>query len=277
MPETTTGISLLEHPLIRRLIQLDLERDNFVIFGSGPLLAHGIRNIHDLDVVARGSAWHRVCDQGIPSTGKISNAPATCFWGGRIQFFREWISTDWDSDDLIDQAEIVEGLRFARLPDVLAYKRMLMRPKDIMDIHAIAKLIYGWPSGVTSAAAKSKSKIDMRRCSALTLSPVPRQGVHRLEKCRPGVTADEDDLWTTQDHSPPRRRTDLVGSSVELTVRWQTDPHRRRTSGQGAKATRQHGRAEMSPTRDRVAVAVVRPVGHVGAEPTIAERPLWSP
>lgn len=142
MPETSTAISVLEHPLIRRLIQADLERDHFVIFGSGPLLAHGIRrNIYDLDVVARASAWHRVCEQGVPSAGKISGAPAIHFWGGRLQFFHEWISTDWDSDDLIDQAEIIEGLRFARLADVLAYKRILMRPKDIIDIHAITNLI----------------------------------------------------------------------------------------------------------------------------------------
>lgn len=147
MPETPTGISVLAHPLIRRLTQLDLDRDNFVIFGSGPLFAHGIRRkIHDLDVVARGSAWRRVCEQGVSSAGKISGAPAMHFGGDQIQFFREWISTDWNSDDLIDRAEIIEGLRFARLADVLAYKRMLMRSKDIMDIHAIAKLIYGRPS-----------------------------------------------------------------------------------------------------------------------------------
>lgn len=55
MPKTTTRISVLKHSLIRRLTQFNLERDNFVIFGSAPLLAHGIRrNIHDLDVVARG-------------------------------------------------------------------------------------------------------------------------------------------------------------------------------------------------------------------------------
>lgn len=82
----------------------------------------------------------------MPKTTTRISTPEVHFWGGRIQFFREWFSTDWDSDDLIDQAEIIEGLRFARLAEVLAYKRMLMRPKDIMDIHTIAKLIYGRPS-----------------------------------------------------------------------------------------------------------------------------------
>jgi hypothetical protein len=257
MHETTTGSGLLGHPLIRRLIQLNLERDNFVIFGSGPLLAHGIRkNIHDLDIVARGSAWRRVRDQGIPSAGKISNGPATCFWDGRIQFFREWISTDWDTDDLIDQAEIIEGLRFAQLVDVLAYKRMLMRPKDIMDIHAIAKLI----SGRLGWAAPSPS--------AGWIAPKNTTGDHRLGKLLSGVTADEDDLWATQGHSPGCQRADRVGSSVALTVQRQTDLHCRRTSSRGSKVARPHNRTEMSPIGDHAAAAVVWSIGDAVAEPT---------
>ena len=56
----TYGVS--EHPLIRRLASLGLDREHFVIFGSGPLLVQGIRTkIGDLDIVARVGkhrAWH---------------------------------------------------------------------------------------------------------------------------------------------------------------------------------------------------------------------------
>lgn len=38
------------HPLIRMLRALDLPYDDFVVFGSGPLLAHGLRTtLGDLD------------------------------------------------------------------------------------------------------------------------------------------------------------------------------------------------------------------------------------
>jgi hypothetical protein len=30
---------------------------DYVVTGSGPLLAHGLKAIHDLDLVARGQAW----------------------------------------------------------------------------------------------------------------------------------------------------------------------------------------------------------------------------
>lgn len=136
------SIGVLEHPLVRRLIALNLDRKDFVIFGSGPLLAHRIRaNIRDLDVVTRGDAWRRVSQLGVPATGAVSGAPMVHFWGGRIQFSQEWIFKIWDTDNLIDRADIIEGLRFAPLADVLVYKRMLMRPKDKADIHVLTDLL----------------------------------------------------------------------------------------------------------------------------------------
>jgi len=143
MDETATHVTALsENKLISRLVkivtELDLDCCDFVIFGSGPLLAHGLRQrISDLDVVARGSVWQRVSEYGCPGTGSLNGAPMALFWGGRIQFSRGWISDDWDTDDLIDRAEVINGLRFARLTDILAYKQMLLRPKDLPDIAAV--------------------------------------------------------------------------------------------------------------------------------------------
>ena len=82
-----------EDRLIRRLAvlvtELDLDRRDFVIFGSGPLLAHGLRDgIRDLDIVARGAAWRRVRAYGCPGTGSSNGAPMALFWDGLIQFSR---------------------------------------------------------------------------------------------------------------------------------------------------------------------------------------------
>ncbi len=131
--------ALSESGLIRRLAmlvtELDLDSRDFVIFGSGPLLAHGLRyDIHDLDIVARGPAWRRVAGHGCPGTGSINGAPMALFWDGLIQFSQGWISADWHADDLIDWAETIRGWPFARLTDVLAYKQALLRPKDYPDI-----------------------------------------------------------------------------------------------------------------------------------------------
>jgi hypothetical protein len=138
--------ALLEDRLIRRLVKLvtdlDLDRSDFVIFGSGPLLAHGLRQgVRDLDVVARGNTWRRVSEHGIRDTGAISGSPMALFWGGLIQFSLEWISQDWDTDDLITRSELIQGLPFAQLTDVLAYKQKLDRPKDRRDINVLLDLL----------------------------------------------------------------------------------------------------------------------------------------
>jgi hypothetical protein len=142
MHEPAPFPALSENRLIRRLAmlvsELDLDVRDFVIFGSGPLLAHGLRyGIHDLDVVARGPAWRRAREHGVRGTGSFNGAPMAMFWNGLIQFSQGWISADWDADDLIDRAETIQGWPFAGLTDVLAYKRILLRPKDYPDIAAL--------------------------------------------------------------------------------------------------------------------------------------------
>jgi len=154
MRKTMPAAALSEDRLIRRLIklvtELDLDRSDFVIFGSGPMLAHGLRqSVRDLDVVARGNAWRRVSERGIPDAGAISSAPMALFWGGLIQFSPGWISQDWDTDDLITRSELIQiggteliqELPFAQLTDVLAYKQKLDRPKDRPDIDALLDLL----------------------------------------------------------------------------------------------------------------------------------------
>jgi len=131
--------TLTDHRLIRRLAMLvtmlGLDRRDFVIFGSGPLLAHGLRTqIGDLDVVARGRTWELASQYGVPARGNVNGARMASFWGGLIQFSPGWISADWETDDIIENAEFVEGMPFARLTDVLRYKRTLGRPKDRYDV-----------------------------------------------------------------------------------------------------------------------------------------------
>jgi hypothetical protein len=151
---------LSENRLIRRLAtlvtRLHLDRRDFVIFGSGPLLAHGVRwDIHDLDIVARGPTWRHVARYGCPDTGSINGAPMALFWDGLIQFSQGWISADWDADDLIDGAETIQGWPFASLTDVLGYKQVLLRPKDHPDIAALRQRLHKQaPPAATAAKAR---------------------------------------------------------------------------------------------------------------------------
>jgi hypothetical protein len=136
--------ALSDDKLIRRFLklkgELGLDSRDFVIFGSGPLLAHRLRDeVRDLDVVARGETWDRVAQRGNRRKGNVNGARVIEFCGGRIQFSRGWISDEYDTDELIDRAEHFEELPFARLDDVLRYKKALRRSKDRSDIKALAR------------------------------------------------------------------------------------------------------------------------------------------
>lgn len=161
MHEPAPSPALSENRLIRRLAvlasELHLDRRDFVIFGSGPLLAHGLRHrVRDLDIVARGQAWESVREHGRPAAGSINGAPMALFWDGLIQFSRGWISADWDADDLIDRAESISGWPFARLADVLAYKRVLLRPKDFPDIAALHQAVPWRPAPGGARARRAR-------------------------------------------------------------------------------------------------------------------------
>lgn len=129
------------HPLVERLLSLGFAPDQFVVFGSGPLLPHGIRtDIADLDVLARGDAWERARREGRPGLGPLTGERMARFFGDRIEVSQGWVG-DLDVDGLIDNADVYEGIRFAPLTAVLAYKRILNRPKDISDISNLETIV----------------------------------------------------------------------------------------------------------------------------------------
>jgi hypothetical protein len=140
--DVSTVRRIRDHPVIRQLLSLRLEPDDLVVFGSAPLLAHGLRKrIGDLDVVARGAAWQRACQLGDHLTRLDDGTEMIRFYDGLIEISTAWITPRWSADDLIDSADIIDGIRFARLGQVLAYKRYLHRPKDMDDIAMIEALI----------------------------------------------------------------------------------------------------------------------------------------
>ncbi len=124
------------NPLVKKLLSLGLPPDDFVVFGSGPLMARGLRESHDLDVLARGAAWEKARAAGEPRLSKQGD-PAAVFFGGEIEVFGSWGPGVWDVDGLIDGADVIDGIRFATLENVLKWKRLLGRPKDLADIALI--------------------------------------------------------------------------------------------------------------------------------------------
>ena len=128
-------MALSEHRLFRLLEKLALPVGDYVVTGSGPLLAHGLKTrIHDLDLVARGKAWELAAAKA-PVIGSPSGFGRRIVLDrGAIEVFDHWVGGLTDVDAMIDEAEFIEGVPFMSLKDTLRWKRGLGRAKDLADV-----------------------------------------------------------------------------------------------------------------------------------------------
>ena len=134
-----------EPDLFALLRSVDLPAGGYAIFGSGPLIVRGIiAGTNDLDVLARGEAWTRSADLGEPVTEH--GVRLASLFDGAITVGTEWALGEFDVDELIDTAEVIDGLPFVRLECVLAYKEIAGRPKDIEHLQAVIRYVRDRPA-----------------------------------------------------------------------------------------------------------------------------------
>jgi hypothetical protein len=58
---------------------------------------------------------------------------------GALTFGTKWGIGNFDVDELIATAEVLEGLPFVRLEHVIGYKKIRSSEKDIQHLEALAK------------------------------------------------------------------------------------------------------------------------------------------
>ncbi len=133
---------LASNPIFNKLITLGLPTEDFAIFGSGSMFAHGLKDLgHDIDIVARGQAWEKATTLATPVAARSGNALVVELFEGEIEIFNSWGPGEWNINELIDNAEVVEGVRFVQLEQVLKWKKMMNRPKDVEHIALIEKYL----------------------------------------------------------------------------------------------------------------------------------------
>lgn len=129
----------LEQNLFDLLRSLELPIGDYAIFGSGPLIVRGIiEGTNDLDVISRGRAWEQALSAGelvsLPDGAEI----VSCF-DGAVTIGTNWAYGDFDINELIETAEVIDGLPFVRLEHVVRYKEIAARPKDRTHLELLAK------------------------------------------------------------------------------------------------------------------------------------------
>ncbi|MEU7136296.1 hypothetical protein [Streptomyces sp. NPDC046261] len=141
--------------LFAALAALGLPREHYVVCGSAALYVRGLRpRMGDLDVLARGPAWERALTLGDPEPTVSGYGRRVVHPSADIEIMDRW-TPGWSTDRLIDEADLIDGVPFMRLGDVLRWKVAAGRPKDVPDIAAIRTLYRVWAGDAEPLVAGS--------------------------------------------------------------------------------------------------------------------------
>ncbi|MEU9041307.1 MULTISPECIES: hypothetical protein [unclassified Kitasatospora] len=137
-------MDLSQHPLVQKLMSLHLPTCDYVVAGSGPLLAHGLKlDVGDLDIVARGQAWEIITALAPPVSAPSGHGRMALLFDGAIEAFDMWLPGTCERDELIEEAELIHGIPFSPLRRVLRWKQLYDRSKDRADVVRIRKHLAG--------------------------------------------------------------------------------------------------------------------------------------
>ncbi len=130
--------------IVDRIKELNLPFGKYVVIG-GVMEVHGIRPANDVDVVVteelfndlRKQGWkrkwffRRVLTSKLLTNGKGAEAFID-YQHGAFQF---------STEELIRRADIIDGISFLRLDDLMAFKSEMARKKDLLDVELIKKCL----------------------------------------------------------------------------------------------------------------------------------------
>lgn len=126
------------HRFFGQLFSLHLPREDFAVAGSGPMYVRGmIDELGDVDVIARGRAWEIAVEHGCPVPAPYSTVRVVELFNKNVEIFDGWFPEIWKVDDLIDGADLINGVRFVPLEVVRQTKERMRRPKDIAHLQIV--------------------------------------------------------------------------------------------------------------------------------------------
>jgi hypothetical protein len=139
MPEVESPEPFKENPWMKKLLEIGLPPKDYAIVGSAPMALHGLKTLtNDIDVIARGAAWEKAKQYCFPEESPMKFGNFLKMFDGKVEVYHCWFPKDaWNVDELIDTAEIVDGVRYVKLEYVLKYKKSRNFPKDTTDIKLI--------------------------------------------------------------------------------------------------------------------------------------------
>lgn len=125
---------------LNELANLNLPKDQYAIFGSGPMGIRNLREVNDLDIIVKENLWSKLIKE------YSLNEDKGCIQIGQIEIFNNWSPWFNNINELIDSSEIINGFPFVRLDYVMEWKSKLGREKDFKDLSLIKNYIHSLES-----------------------------------------------------------------------------------------------------------------------------------
>lgn len=129
--------------IISEIKKLNLPKGEYAVVGSGPLAIRNIRPAHDIDLIVTQNIYNNLKSMG----WKEENFPETkrpwVLFHGPFDVSTSWSVNDYkpSPEQLIKDADIIDDVPFARLEDVLQWKKTCGREKDLKDVALITKYL----------------------------------------------------------------------------------------------------------------------------------------
>ena len=120
--------------LFEKVKELNLPLGQYCVVGSGPLFAHNLRESNDIDLLITADLYKKLKENGWQIKHYQNGNEYLTFdcFEANINFC--WKNYQPDPKYQIESAEIIKGIPFLRLDELLKWKREFRREKDLKDI-----------------------------------------------------------------------------------------------------------------------------------------------
>jgi len=118
------------------LEKLELPKDDFVIYGSAPLVIRGLKEKNsDIDILVREKLWNELTKKYPVQIGiGFGNTYRKYIELGHIEIDPALGDFTDNIDLIIDRADELNGYRVMKLEDMIKLKEHMGREKDLVDL-----------------------------------------------------------------------------------------------------------------------------------------------
>lgn len=126
--------------LLTKLKKINLPKNEYAVFGSGPLAIRNLLESNDIDIIVTTSLFKKLTKENLKNISYTKNGDKKIVIDD-IEIFNTWQDLDIDTDTLIIDSEIIEEYPFVKLEYVIEWKKNRQLEKDLKDLELIKQFL----------------------------------------------------------------------------------------------------------------------------------------